>query len=490
MDLNHGSYGYDDMPELPRGPRGAQPRGAAFVIENQADLEPELNRKTDVWAYKVASFTEEAMSRQWDATTDVPWNDLDKYERTDEIEIAFAQLCTFFTEVELIATDLPAKWLWRMNNQFSEVKHFIATQAMDEARHAEVFRKRALAGGVGLMEALPQTEHSLKAILDGDTYSEASAFMHLLAEGNVLTMFRFSEFISPTPVDKRIFQLVMQDEARHVSYGMQHLKWIMDHAPEQKEQLHRALDEGENVTINQFDAALTECMIVLAGKGTKPEQIAEGVKIVGNMQAKQITEYFHRLERAGFARPHPALEVHADDGGPRDRAGREGGALGSGLVRPIRPGDEHDGRSSGRRSPSARSAAGRPGRRDRRRPLAAARALAPPRGARRAREDRRAARARRAGDAAAGHRGARVRADRGARREPRRLVPARHRGGALPAAGCLVVGRAAGRDGSRGAAAGADRPRPGRALFAASAAGGGLLWYMAVVVRACRAGVS
>lgn len=30
----------------------------------------------------------------------------------------------------------------------------------------------------------------------------------------------------------------------------------------------------------------------------------------------------------------------------------------------------------------------------------------------------------------------------------------------------------------------------GAALFAASAAGGGLLWYMAVVVRACRAGLS
>jgi hypothetical protein len=30
----------------------------------------------------------------------------------------------------------------------------------------------------------------------------------------------------------------------------------------------------------------------------------------------------------------------------------------------------------------------------------------------------------------------------------------------------------------------------GAAIFAASAAGGGLLWYMAVVVRACRAGVS
>jgi hypothetical protein len=300
LDLNQGSYGFDELPEVPRGPRGSAPRGAAYDVEQQADLAPELNRKSDVWAYKVASFTEEAMSRQWDATTDVPWMDLDRCERSEEVEIAFAQLCTFFTEVEMIATDLPAKWLWRMNNQFHEVKHFIATQAIDEARHAEVFRKRALAGGVGLMEALPQVEHSLKAILDGDTYSEASAFMHLLAEGNILTLFRFSEFISPTPVDKRMFQLVMQDEARHVSYGLQHLRWIIDNTPERKEQLHMALDEAENFTLNQFDSALFEAMIVLAGKGTRPEQIKRGVEIVGALQIKQVEEYFQRLRRAGF----------------------------------------------------------------------------------------------------------------------------------------------------------------------------------------------
>jgi hypothetical protein len=301
LDTNAGSYGFDALPEVPRGPRGAMPRGAAYDVAEQADLAPELNRKSDVWAYKVASFYEEAMSRQWDATTDVPWADLDRYERPEEIEIAFAQLCTFFTEVEMIATDLPAKWMWRMNNQFHEVKHFIATQAMDEARHAEVFRKRALAGGVGLMEALPQAEHALKAILDGDTYSEASAFMHLLAEGNVLTMFRFSEYISPTPVDKRMFQLVMQDEARHVSYGLQHLKWIIDNTPERKPQLHAALDEAETFTISQFDSALFEAMIVLAGKGTRPEQVKRGIEIVGTLQVKQIEEYFHRLRRAGFA---------------------------------------------------------------------------------------------------------------------------------------------------------------------------------------------
>jgi hypothetical protein len=300
LDLNKGSYGYDDLEEVPRGPRGIAPRGASYDVANQADMGPELNRKSDVWAYKVASFYEETLSRQWDATTDIPWRDLDKYEVPLEVEIAFAQLCTMLTEVEMVATDLPAKWCWRMNNQFHEVKGFLAGQAMDEARHAEVFRKRALAGGVGLMQGSPQAEHSLKAILDCDTYSEASAFMHLLAEGNILTMFRFSEFISPTALDKRMFQLVMQDEARHVSYGLQHLKWIVDQAPERSEQLHAALDEAENFSLAQFDSELFEAMIVLAGKGTKPEQIKKGVEIVGVLQVKQVEEYFHRLRRAGF----------------------------------------------------------------------------------------------------------------------------------------------------------------------------------------------
>ena len=56
LDLNQGSYGYDDLPEIPRGPRGAAPRGAAYSVDDQADLGPELNLKSDVWAYKVASF--------------------------------------------------------------------------------------------------------------------------------------------------------------------------------------------------------------------------------------------------------------------------------------------------------------------------------------------------------------------------------------------------------------------------------------------------
>ena len=123
-----------------------------------------MNRKSEVWAYNVEGYYEETMSRPWNATTDVPWAALIKAELRDDIARAYSQLLTFLTEVEMIATDVPAKWMGRLNADFFEVKNFIATQEMDEARHAEVFRKRALTTGYGLMKASPQNELNLKSI--------------------------------------------------------------------------------------------------------------------------------------------------------------------------------------------------------------------------------------------------------------------------------------------------------------------------------------
>ena len=79
----------------------------------------------------------------------------------------------------MIASDFPAKWLWQMNQHFHEVKMFLCTQAMDEARHLEVFRKRALANGGGLMRCLTGTEEFLRTILHAPTYVQGSFLMHI-----------------------------------------------------------------------------------------------------------------------------------------------------------------------------------------------------------------------------------------------------------------------------------------------------------------------
>jgi hypothetical protein len=299
-DLDVGSYGFTEIPEKVRENRSYAPRGAE-IPEGVPDAQPWVSRKSELWGFNTESYYEEAVSRQWNATTDIPWDRLEGVEMPEATGKALSQLMTFLTEVEMIATDTPAMWLPRLNPDFIEVKSFIASQAMDEARHAEVFRKRALTTGYGLMAASPMNEMALKHLRDADSFSEMSVALHLVAEGNVLTLFRFSEYLSPTDVDKKIFRLVMQDEARHVGYGMQHFKYVLENFPEKREVLHAHLDEAENISFAGAAATeVTESFIILAGGGLKKENIEEGIKVTTQFNLKQMHEHFERLEKCGM----------------------------------------------------------------------------------------------------------------------------------------------------------------------------------------------
>ena len=299
-DLDIGSYGFTNVPEKVRTNRSYAPRGAE-ITEGLPDAQPWVSRKSEVWAFNTESYYEEAVTRQWNVTTDIPWERLEGVELPETTGKALSQLMTFLTEVEMIATDTPAMWLPRLNPDFVEVKAFIASQAMDEARHTEAFRKRALTTGWGLMKASPMNEMALKHLRDADSFSEMSVALHLVAEGNVLTLFRFSEFLSPTDVDKRIFRLVMQDEARHVGYGMQHFKYVLENFPEKRDVVHAHLDEAENISFAGAAATeLTESFIILAGGGLKRENIEEGIKVTTRFNLKQMEEHFERLEKCGM----------------------------------------------------------------------------------------------------------------------------------------------------------------------------------------------
>ena len=299
-DLDIGSYGFTNMPEKVRTNRSYAPRGAE-ITDGLPDAQPWVSRKSEVWAFNTESYYEEAVTRQWNVTTDIPWERLEGVELPETTGKALSQLMTFLTEVEMIATDTPAMWLPRLNPDFVEVKAFIASQAMDEARHTEAFRKRALTTGWGLMKASPMNEMALKHLRDADSFSEMSVALHLVAEGNVLTLFRFSEFLSPTDVDKRIFRLVMQDEARHVGYGMQHFKYVLENFPEKRDVVHAHLDEAENISFAGAAATeLTESFIILAGGGLKRENIEEGIKVTTRFNLKQMEEHFERLEKCGM----------------------------------------------------------------------------------------------------------------------------------------------------------------------------------------------
>jgi hypothetical protein len=254
---------------------------------------------SEVWSEIAAALYDEAVVRQWNSVTDIPWDKLEKLP--DDIEKSVCQMCTGLTEVEFVAGDMPAQWLCRINHDFHEVKLFLATQIMDEARHLDVFRKRALANGGGLLSASPANQDLLGAILTAKDYTTASALMHIFGEGFVLTLFRQGEFLAPTEVEKTIFRMCMQDEARHVAYGVKHLQFLLERHPEREAEIHKILDLGEQAIFAlTIEPQTSEPRAILAGGGL--ENIELGMARMAFIYQKQVKEYMSRLKVAGLDR--------------------------------------------------------------------------------------------------------------------------------------------------------------------------------------------
>lgn len=296
---------YAKVPEHGSTHGSMAPRGC-FVPEGTRSLPMyTVNEMAEVWADNAALLYDEAVVRQWNSITDVPWDKLQPLP--DDIERSVCQMCTGLTEVEFVAGDMPAKWLCRINHDFHEVKLFLATQIMDEARHLDVFRKRALANGGGLMMASPGQEQLLATILEAPDYTTASALMHIFGEGFVLTLFRQGEFLAPSEVEKAIFRLCMQDEARHVAYGVKHLKYFLERHPERTEQVHAILDLGEQAIFTlTLEPQTSEPRAILAGGGI--DNIELGMARMAFIYEKQVREYLSRLQIAGLDR-EPRLTI-------------------------------------------------------------------------------------------------------------------------------------------------------------------------------------
>ncbi len=294
------------------GNQGLKPRGAA-VRKAAPKVGHPYTSKAEVWSANASLLYEEAVQRQWSSATDVPWETLKPLP--DDLERAMCQLCTFLTEVEFIAGDAPGMWLPEVNAEYHEIKLFLMTQIMDEARHLDVFRKRALANGGGLLSAGPGL--GLRTIIESKNYSEMSALMHVLAEGFIQSVFRMGEYIAQNEAEKRIFRLCAQDESRHVAYGVMHLKYLGDNEPERREEVHYYLDRAEGVF--SFDdspaaADLSEALAVLMGGGMA--NLDRGIQMAMGVRKKQVNEYMHRLDVAGFGerrdRMHPMLKAFLD----------------------------------------------------------------------------------------------------------------------------------------------------------------------------------
>ena len=316
-DISVGSYG--DPPETTRNQSGRM-RGSAARPDAQ-NLGAHWTRKAESWSESATMLYEEALQRQWSSATDIPWQEMPELD--EDLELAMSQLCTFLTQVEFIAGDVPAKFAPSISADHFETALFLATQIMDEARHLDVFRKRALANGIGLLQAGP----GAVGLLTAQSFIDMTASLHLVGEGFVQSMFRMGELIAHSEVDKKIFRLSAQDESRHVAFGVMHMKYLLSVEPERREEVHTYLDRMEGQvgsTPNQSGLTgggdTTEALAILLGGGKSESQLNEGYTKLMAVRRRQFTEYVHRLDVVGLGdrRERMPERIRAFLGPPRN----------------------------------------------------------------------------------------------------------------------------------------------------------------------------
>ncbi len=278
---------------------GVAARGALVEL-GSPDFDFTLDTKAEVWSDDLTALYRQAVASQWDPFTAIAWDT--PVELPDEIEDAVVQLMTYLVENENAALLVPARFLGRLHPHFKEVMQLLAIQAADEARHVEVFTRRALLKRSALGLSTAGGQASLKTLFDEPDFALAMFLLSVLGEGSFLALLSFVAENAPDPVTARVCSLASQDEARHVAFGMAHLQRHVRQDPGLGSRLRSAIEHRHSslqatAGLNQevFDA-----LVVVAAQEWSVEAIRIGYRKVLVLKEEMDAGRQRRLHKLGF----------------------------------------------------------------------------------------------------------------------------------------------------------------------------------------------
>jgi hypothetical protein len=303
--INVGKYG--DVPEVWEN-QTEMPRGAV-AIPGVEGMGYSIYQKQELWADNAADLYEEAIQRRWRPASDIPWAELKPLP--DDLERAICQICTHMSEKAQLEADVLAGWEPELSYGYHEVKLYLSTVIFEGARHNEAFRKRALSNGGGL--GLQSTGWGFRSVTDARNFTEMLMVQMVLQDSFTLVQCQYGERYAPTEAEQKLFRMAMQDKARHVAYGLAHLKYVLLHKPERREELMRYLDKGEALLVADDKDTATREAFAIYFSGSK-DTIQDGLKIYDEMRRRQVGQYLERLDWATIDRKatlFPALRAYA-----------------------------------------------------------------------------------------------------------------------------------------------------------------------------------
>ncbi|MGI9168436.1 MAG: ferritin-like domain-containing protein [Pyrinomonadaceae bacterium] len=287
-------------------PRGArvEPGGPSYPFT--------LNERDHVAPPEVAMLYDQAVSGQWNASTDIPWSKVRPLP--DALESALVQIMTFLAENELSALYVPSRFIARIHPAFAEVAMFLATQLADEARHIDVFLKRARLCGQGLGISSVTTSRSLLSLLQIEDFTEAAFLLSVLGEGTFLDLLSFIERHAPDEPTAELVRRARSDESRHVHFGMAHVRFGLTTDPTLYGRLEAAVRRRAAGLhgIGGVPAPLQDALTILAAGSAEPGAIARGHESFRQLLETMHLSRIRRLGHAGFTHQQAELisELH------------------------------------------------------------------------------------------------------------------------------------------------------------------------------------
>jgi hypothetical protein len=266
----------------------------AYLAEDRYPL-PLAPAMPDVWA-----LWQRAKTLEWDPQTDVPWEALHPERYTPEQVLAARMYWSRRTWGEYGAiSESPALLLrFCLENRHPDLRFFFTMRTMEEGRHAEA--SWLMAERLGGYFPQPQNPPTAGAVgthgvrrmaFDPDTSLEGIfASLVCAAEEILIDVFKATVDRVTNPAVRRMMELILRDEVRHIAFGWQCLDaWAPSFTPETIRSMERALVtmienvefrgyrnlwlalEGGDATPAEIDADRISCEAGLGGSTPEDE---------------------------------------------------------------------------------------------------------------------------------------------------------------------------------------------------------------------------
>jgi len=259
-----------------------------------------LHRRDELWAATAGELYRQAAAAQWDPATAIDWDA--PFELPDAVEAAVVQVMTYLIENENAALLVPARHLGQIHPHFREVLQLLALQCADEARHVEVFTRRATLRGHQPALSTAGGQASLRTLFDAPDFSIATFLLAVLGEGSFVNLLNFLHAHAPDPVTRQIARLAARDEARHVAFGMAHLEYRLSVQPDYQVRLRNAIELRYDTLAGTagLNEEVFDSLVLLAAGELSPAAVARGHAAVQQLQRDMAAGRRARLSRLGF----------------------------------------------------------------------------------------------------------------------------------------------------------------------------------------------